>query len=395
LNRRELVFDIRVFELKLMVLIIGGGIVGLTTAYNIALQSDCKITIIEQGYVGSGASTRNAGHFRVHFWAPENIRFAVESSKRLMQFTSKNGLDPEIHYGGYLWLLFAEEQVKAYNESNNESWTKMGVPGKFLQPKEVSEEYPYLNVEGVIAGFQGPQNGKLNPNIITLGYYKKCKEMGVKFLTYTKAEKLVLENGKVTGVQTNRGFIEAKKVLVAAGAWSGELLKTANIDLPLEPERKEIGVTEPIKYFLDPFVISMKNNAYVGQMLRGEVIGSIEYPIVKGLVPLTNTLDWYHAYAKAVSEMIPLTKHLMFLRSWAGYYAITPDHSHILGREPAWPENLHVATGFSGHGLMMAPLTGELMAKNILNDEVDELMKPFLPTRFKEGTLLHETMKIG
>jgi sarcosine oxidase subunit beta len=86
---------------------------------------------------------------------------------------------------------------------------------------------------------------------------------------------------------------------------------------------------------------------------------------------------------------------LMFLRSWAGYYAITPDHSHILGREPAWPENLYVATGFSGHGLMMAPLTGELIAKNILNDEVDELMKPFLPTRFKEGTLLHETMKIG
>jgi len=376
-------------------LIVGGGIVGLTTAYNIALQGVREVAVVEQSYIASGASTRNAGHFRVHFWTPENTRFAIESNERLIEFVSRIGRDPEIHRGGYLWLLCTEEQVKSYERSNDKLWSRMGVPGKFLTPEEISEKYPYVNVEDVVSGFLGPQDGKMNPNIVALSYYEKDRELGVRFLTYTKAEKILINGRKVKGVQTTNGFLEAEKILIAAGGWTSELLKTADIDLPVEPERKEIGVTEPIKCFINPEVISLKTNAYVGQMLHGEIIGTIEYPIVKGLVPLVNTLDWSRAFAKSISELIPLTKHLMILRSWSGYYAMTPDHSHILSRDPEWPENLYVATGFSGHGFMMAPLAGELMAKNILYDEVDELIKPFLPTRFEEGNLIHEIMVIG
>jgi len=381
--------------LRFKVLIVGAGIVGLTTAYNIALQGTRDVAVVEQSYIASGASTRNAGHFRVHFWAPENTRFAIESNKRLTEFALRIRRDPEIHRGGYLWLLYEENQVKSYEKSNNRSWSRMGVPGKILTPKEISEEYPYVNVEGVIAGFLGPQDGKMNPNAIALSYYERNRELGVRFLTYTKAERIIIEGGKVSGVQTTSGSVEAEKILVAAGAWTSQLLQTAHIDLPLEPKRKEICVTEPTKYFLNPQVISTKTNAYVGQMLHGELIGSIDYPAAKGLAPLVNTLDWCHAFAKAISELIPLTKHLMLLRSWSGYYAMTPDQSHILGRDPDWPENLYVATGFSGHGFMMAPLTGELMAKNILYGKVDDFIKPYLPTRFKEGNLIHETMVIG
>ncbi len=380
--------------MRFRVLIVGGGIMGLTTAYNIALQGVRDIAVVEQSYIASGASTRNAGHFRVHFWAPENTQFAIESNKRLMDFVSKIRQNPEVHFGGYLWLLYDEEEVKAYKRSSK-LWSKMGVPGRFLMPKEISEEYPFVNVKGVIAGFFGPQDGKMNPNTIALAYYKMNKELEVRFLTYTKAERIIIKGKKVRGVQTTRGFIEAEKILVGAGGWTAELLKTTKINLPLDAERKEIGVTEPIKYFMSPEVISTKTKAYVGQMLHGEIIGSIDYPLVKGLAPLVNTLDWCHAYAEAISELIPLTKHLMLLRSWSGYYATTPDHSHILGRDPEWPENLYVATGFSGHGFMMAPLTGELMAKNILYDKVDNLIKPFLPTRFAEGNLIHETMVVG
>ncbi len=381
--------------MKFRVVIIGGGIVGLTTAYHMASQGERDVTVVEREYVASGASTRNAGHFRVHFWTPENVQFAIESVKRLMDFASKVGQDFEIHRGGYLWLLSEEEHVEAYRRNNREVWSKFGVSGKILTPEEVSEEYPYVNVEGVIAGFQGSQDGKFNPNLISLGYYEKDKGLGVKFLTRTKAERIVAKGNKVIGVQTNRGFIDAEKVLVAAGAGTNELMKTVNVVLPLEPERKEIGVTEPINYFIRPLVISVKSSAYVGQMLHGEVIGSIDYPVAKGLAPLVNTLDWVHAYANVASEIIPSVKHLMFLRSWAGYYVVTPDHSHILGRAPEWYENLYVATGFSGHGFLMAPFAGELMAKTILYDKIDKLMKPFVPTRFKEGRLIEETLVVG
>jgi len=382
-------------KLKANIIIIGGGIIGLTTAYNIAKLGENSIVVVEQKYIAYGSSTRNAGHFRVHFWAPENARFAVEARKRLLDFAPKIRWDVEIDIGGYLWLLYKEEQIKAYKRSNKEIWSKLGVAGKILTPEEISERFPYINLEGVIAGFYGPQDGKMNPNAIVFGYYEKIKEMGVKIFPYTKAEKIIVENGRVKGIQTNKGIIEGEKVLVAAGGWTGELLKNIGINLPIEVERKEIGVTEPINYFIKPLLISMRSGVYVGQMMRGEILGSIDYPVVKGITPFDTTLDWIHEWARNAIEILPSIKHLMFLRTWSGYYAVTPDHSHILGRDPEWPENLYVATGFSGHGFMMAPLAGEVMAKNILYDEIDELMEPYLPTRFKEEKLIHETMVIG
>lgn len=381
--------------MKSRVAIIGGGIVGLTVAYHMASQGERSVTVVEREYIASGASTRNAGHFRVHFYAPENVQFAIESIKGLMEFASKVEQDLEIHRGGYLWLLSEEKHVEAYKRNNKEVWSKFGVSGRILTSQEISEEYPYVNVEGVTAGFQGPQNGKVNPNLVSLKYYEKAKDLGVKFLTRIRAERIVAKGNKVIGVQTNKGFIGAEKVLIATGAWTNELMKTVDIVLPLELERKEIGVTEPINYFISPLVVSVESSAYVGQMLHGEVIGSIDYPVVKGLVPLVNTLDWFHAYANIASETIPSVKHLMFLRSWAGYYCVSPDNSHILGRDPEWHENLYIATGFSGHGFMMSDFAGEMVAKNILYDKIDKRMKPFLPTRFKEGRLIEETLVVG
>ncbi|MGQ9552308.1 MAG: NAD(P)/FAD-dependent oxidoreductase, partial [Candidatus Bathycorpusculaceae bacterium] len=211
----------------------------------------------------------------------------------------------------------------------------------------------------------------------------------------TEAERIIIENGKVKGVQADRGSIEAEKILVAAGAWTSEIMKTADVVLPIEPEKKEVGVTEPINYFIGPLLISLKNNSYVGQMANGEVIGSIDYPIVKGLAPEENTLDWFYAYADAASELVPAVKNLMLLRSWTGYYIMSPDNSHIMGRASEWPENLYVATGYSGHGFVMSHLVGDLMARNMLHDEVDYLMEPFLPSRFQEERLIKEEMVIG
>lgn len=382
-------------RLKASVVIVGSGIIGLTTAYNMALLGERDVIILEQGRVAYGSSTRNAGHFRVHFWAPENAKFAVEANKRLMDFSSKMEWDAEIRRGGYLWLIYEEEHLKAYEKSNSELWSRLGVPGQILTPDEISERFPYVNVDGVIAGFYGPQDGKINPNAISLAYYKEAERLGVRVLAYTKAEKIVVEGGRVVGVQSDAGFVEAGKVLVAAGGWTNELLRTAGIELPIVPERKEIGVTEPIGYFMDPLIISLKSGIYVGQMVRGEILGSVDYPKVEGVVPLTNTLDWITTWAREVSKVVPTVRRLMLLRSWSGYYTMTPDHSHILGRHPDWPAGLYVATGFSGHGFMMAPLAGELMARNVLYGEVDRLMEPYLPTRFEEKRLIRETMVIG
>jgi len=117
--------------------------------------------------------------------------------------------------------------------------------------------------------------------------------------------------------------------------------------------------------------------------------------VVKGLLPLKNTLIWTKNWIKSITKVIPSLKYVRILRIWSGYYNVTPDHSHILGRDPEWPEGLFVNTGYSGHGFMMAPLAGKLLAEYIVTEKIPELMKPFLPTRFKEGKLVHETIVIG
>ncbi|MGQ9552215.1 MAG: NAD(P)/FAD-dependent oxidoreductase, partial [Candidatus Bathycorpusculaceae bacterium] len=187
--------------MKFRVVIVGSGASGLATAYNLALKGESSVAVLERGYACSGASTRNAAHFRVHFWAPENVRFAMESLQKFKEFASETRTDFEVRREGYLWLLTREEAVEAYRRTNNQLWSRYGVAGEFLSPEEMAERYPYLDSEGFIAGFFGSQDGKWNPNLISLAYYEKARDLGVKILTRTEAERIIIENGKVKGVQ--------------------------------------------------------------------------------------------------------------------------------------------------------------------------------------------------
>ena len=374
--------------------IVGGGVNGLSIAYNLAKYGFNDVDVYEKRYVGSGSSTRNANHFRVHFWAKENVVFAIESRKRLINLGLELGWNPLIDPGGYLFLLYDEELVRAYKEGNK-LWKSFGVGGRFLSPGEVRELYPYINTNGVLEAFFGPQDGQFHHDFITFGYYTSAVKMGVRVFEYTPVEQIVVKNGKVAGLTANGKFREYEKVVVAAGGWSNTLLGGCGVYLPLTPERKEIGVTEPVAYFIEPLVINTKLNGYVGQTIRGEVLGSVDYPKAPNVTRLTNTAKWLFRYVKMLVSTIPSLKHLSIMRVWSGFYEVTPDHSHIMGRDPEWPEGLYVLTGFSGHGFMMAPYAGELMAKYLLEDKVHEHMKPFLPTRFKEGRLIGEGLVVG
>ncbi|MEM3833110.1 MAG: FAD-binding oxidoreductase [Thermoprotei archaeon] len=379
--------------MKTDVIIIGGGIMGLATAYHLA-KLGLKGIVFEQGYVGYGSSTRNASHFRVHFWSPENTKFAIEGRRRILKLATELSWNPLPIIGGYLWLIYDEKILRQFKEGNK-IWSSLGVPGVFMSREQVSEKYEYLNVDKLIAAFYGPQNGKIHHDFVTYGYYEALLKLGFKVFEHKKVSSIVVSSNAVQGVKVDDSFIEADKVVVCAGAWSNEILSTINIKLPLIPERREIGVTEPFKIIIDPLIINTKSGVYVGQSIRGEIMGSIDYPDVKGLTTLSNTLQWMSRYAKTLIEIIPSLKHAKLMRIWSGYYETTPDHSHILGSDPEWPKGLYIGTGFSGHGFMMAPFAGEVLAEYIVNEKIHPLMEPYLPTRFREEKLIKETMIIG
>ncbi|PUA32032.1 MAG: hypothetical protein B9J98_04620 [Candidatus Terraquivivens tikiterensis] len=376
------------------VVVVGSGVIGLSSAYNLARMGAKDVVILEKEYLSYGSTVRSASRFRVHFWAEENSKFALESKKIMVRLPSITGWNILVTTGGYLWLLFNEDEVKVFRKKNK-MWDRLGIAGKFLSPSEIKERYPYVYVDDVLEGFFGPQNGSCFHNYVAFGYYKAAAKLGARLFEKSPVEKVLVEDNRVVGVELPGGKVEADVVLLAAGAWTDGLLRNLGINLPTEPERKEVALTEAYRYFIEPLIIDFGTSAYIGQALKGEILGSLEVPVKSGLLPLENTLDFLVKWARAVYKRFPLLRGARVMRCWSGYYSMSADSSHIMGRDPDWPRGLYVAYGDSGHGFMMAPLIGKLLAKNILYDEVDELMRPFLPTRFKEGRLIPEKLVIG
>jgi sarcosine oxidase subunit beta len=376
------------------IVIVGGGVIGCSIAYNLAKLGTKDVTIVEKDIPNHGTSTRSASRFRVHFWTEENVRFATESRRIFLNLASATKWNPIISIGGYLWLLPNEKHLKAF-EKANQMWARLGVAGTFFSPEETREQYPYLNTDGFVQAFFGPQDGSLHHDYVTYGYYMASKAMGVRCVEHAEATKITLEDGKVTGVETDQGPVKGEKVILAAGAWTADLARTVGIELPMEPVKKEILITEPFRFFLEPFIVDNGTSGYFGQTLRGEILGGIDVPVEKGLRPLNTSILCAKEWAKTVTRVVPAMKYARAFRGWSGYFDPTSDGSHILGSDPEWPRGLHVAAGFGGHGFLMAPLTGEVMARYVAFEEIPELMEPFLPTRFKEGRLVNETLVVG
>ncbi|MEM4526135.1 MAG: FAD-binding oxidoreductase [Nitrososphaerota archaeon] len=375
--------------------VVGGGISGLSIAYNLALRKAGEIHVYEKNWITYGSSTRSGSRFRVHFWSEENSRFAMESIKRLEKLAKKMDWNPIINRTGYLWLLSSEQEIEIFKKSN-EMWRKLGVGGVLLTTEEVRERYPYINVDDLAGAFFGPQDGSFHHDYVCFGYYSLAKSLGVVFHQKTEVKDIVVSGGKVEGIKVgDEGLEKFDVVVLATGAWTNIIIEKTGIKLPVEPLKKEVCLTEPCRYFIKPLVIDLASSAYVTQTLKGEILGSIDYPLPQGLGDLETELGFVKAWARAVAKRIPILRNCRIMRTWAGYYMMSIDNSHIMGRDPEWPEGLYVAYGYSGHGFMMAPLVGELLAENILTGRVDELMKPFLPTRFKEDKLIPEKLVIG
>jgi sarcosine oxidase subunit beta len=377
------------------VVVVGGGVVGLATAYNLAKRG-VKVAVVDRGIIGGGSSTRNASRFRVHFGNVENTRYAIEAVRELDRLKGELDWNPMIRRGGYLWLFRDKESLRAFEEVNESVWRPLGVPVRFMDSGKLEDKYPYLNSKLYVGAALGPQDGELHHDYVIYGYLTKLKEMNAILLDETPVSKITVVNNEVRGVEGVGTVINARVVVITAGAWSGELAKTAGVELPINAVRKEIGITAPIRFMIEPsLIIDTRVNAYFGQTLRGEVIGSIDIDEEAGLKPFNNTLRWLKAWVKAMGEVMPISRRLPVIRVWSGYYELTPDNSHIMGRLDSWPRGLYVAAGFSGHGFMFGPLTGRLMASYILDGKIDPLMEPFLPDRLVKGKLIREHLVIG
>ena len=378
---------------KAKIVIIGGGVMGLALAYNLSLRGETDVVVLERGYLCAGASGRNGGGVRMQWGTSANIELAKRSIDLMKQFARDLGINVWLRQGGYLFLAKSEAVAKRL-ERNAALHNKHGVPTRLITADAAREIVPGLTMKGVITASFNPEDGVIFPWPFLWGYAQHCLKKGIKVETFTNVTGFDISGGLVRKVKTDRGDIACDTVVLAAGAWSPEIAKLADVKLPNEPHRHEILSTEPLKPFLSPLVSMLDSGLYFSQSMRGEIVGGMGDPKEPAGLNMGSTLRFVARFSKALMEQLPQVGHVKVLRQWAGCYDVTPDNNPVLGRTPHL-ENLLQMSGFVGHGFMMAPAVAERMAMWMATGEHDELFHRFNLRRFTTGRLEREDMIIG
>ncbi|NJE07867.1 FAD-binding oxidoreductase [Thermococcus sp. M39] len=375
------------------IVIIGGGIVGVTLAYELAKRGE-DVTVLEKKYIGSGSTFRCGTGIRQQFTDEANIRVMRRSVELWKKYSEE--LNFPFKQTGYLFLLYDDGEVKEFKR-NIKLQNKFGVPTRLITPEEAKEIVPLLDTSEVIAASWNPTDGKADPFFATTAFAKEAEKLGAKILEYTEAKDIIVENGEIKGVKTNKGVIETGIVINAANAWAKLINAMAKIPIriPIEPYKHQGVITQPLKEGqINPMVISLKyNDAYLTQTDHGGIIGGvgIEYGPTYDLTP---TYEFIREVSKAFTKIIPALGELLILRTWAGFYAKTPDSNPVIGRIKEIDE-FYIAAGFSGHGFMMAPAVAEMLADLMTRGKTDLPIEWYDPYCFERGELRETALQMG
>lgn len=381
-------------QTKADVVIIGAGIMGLSIAYNLARHHAVgQIAVVDRGYLCGGASGRNGGGVRAQWSSESNIRLMQESIRICREFAGDMKINVWFRQGGYLFLVRDEEKKRSLEQSvklQNEA----GLPTRMLTPKEAQKIVPQMDIGGITAASFNPEDAVVFPWPFVWGYAEGAKKLGVSIYTHTDVTGFKTTGKKITHVVTSKGEIECNRVVNAAGAWSPQIAKMLDVQLPNHPHRHEICSTEPLKPWLGPLVADLSNGLYFSQSTRGEIVGGISNERVPDGIDMNSSHDFLRVYSRALVKTCPILGSVKVLRQWAGCYDLTPDANPIVG-EVDEVDGFYQASGFMGHGFMMAPVMGKLIAQNLATNDISPLFERWNLRRFKEGKLLHEAMIIG
>jgi sarcosine oxidase subunit beta len=378
--------------------IIGGGINGLATARELAREGLKNIVIIEKGYLGCGSTGRCGGGIRQQWTSEDNIHLARESVAMYENMSADLGYQVFFRQGGYLMITESEEDLPSLREAVALQ-NRCDVPTEFLQPEECLEIVPDLDISTLKGASFCPSDGTAYPFAVVWGYARACHRAGVKIFIRTRVTGITADDGRVRMVHTERGDIATDLVVNCAGPWARSLAAMVGVQLPNRQERHEIMVSESLKPFLDPMVISITNGIYFSQSLRGEIVGGIGDPMEPGLedparFDTRSQLRFAVRFAKELIRYYPRASRVRMMRQWAGMYDVTPDHRPILGGVPGLDGYFHIC-GFSGRGFMLGPVTGRRMARHIVTGQPDDIITRLALDRFESGDLKPDAFVVG
>ncbi len=367
--------------MKADVAVIGGGVTGLSIAYNLAKQGIEKVVVLEKRYLGAGSSGRCAGGIREQFSTEPMIKLARKSLDMYEKLSDELNFNILFRQGGYLFLAFNEDDMSEIRE-HVRLQNSLGVGSRIVTPEEAREIFPELNTDGMVGGAFNRRDGIAFPFPVVWGYARAGERLGVEIRKFTEVRDIIVENGSVKGVVAGEERIDCDFVVNAAGGWSKKIYEMAGLKSFNTPVKHEILATEPLKPFLEPMIVNISAGLYFNQSMRGEIIGGIGTHSEPS-TDVSSSFEFVKKFAREIVRLVPKIRGVKVLRQWAGLYDMTPDAQPVLGETEI--EGFIQANGFSGHGFMLAPVVGELIAKLIATGKVDPLIRPFGFNRFRDG----------
>ena len=290
-------------------------------------------------------------------------RESVQMLEQLPEILETEG-DIELHQGGYLLVAYTDKMVEQFKK-NLVLQNSLGIPAYWVSPQEAKGIVPHISTAGLLGATFCAKDGHCNPFKVTALYAKAARKLGVDIYTYTDVVGIKTQGGKVTAVQTSQGDIETGVVVNAAGFNAKVVGQMAGVELPIYPERHEILVTEPVDPMMEPMVMSFHHNLYCQQSPQGSFIMGIGHPNEPESYNIQSSWQFLRDMATRLNEILPALSGLNVIRQWAGLYDMCPDRQPILGQDRDL-QGFYTAAGFSGHGFMISPITGKLMAEMVL-----------------------------
>lgn len=383
------------------VIIIGGGIIGCSTAYYLSTAGK-KVLIVEKKGIGSGTSSACDGFIYLQTKkAGIHLKMAMESAKIYENLSEELGYD--VHYkktGGL--ILIENEELLEIMEHVVEEQKKEGIEIDIISGDLAREMEPALSKD-IMAASYSDWDGHINPIDATLGYSKGAEDNGAEIWANTTVDDLIIKDGKVEGVVTSKGEVKAEYVVNACGVWATEIGKMAGLDMPIKPRRGHTLVTEALapmfnKVLLDARYIAIKHHPEMAENTddRSLQLGiglSIEQT-ESGNILIGNNREFAgfdtdtsfevtKEIAKYCSRFVPFLKDVNIIRTFTGLRPYTPDGMPILGKVEGL-EGLIMAAGHEGDGIALAPMTGVLMTELITEGETSLPLDLFSYSRFAE-----------
>ncbi|MFQ5934032.1 MAG: FAD-dependent oxidoreductase [Dehalococcoidia bacterium] len=374
------------------VVIVGAGVHGLATAYYLSKRGITNVALLDKGYLGGGASARSTAILRANYVTTEGIPFFHESLKLYEDLAQDLNYNLLFSQFGRLELAHAESSIYALR-IRAEFNAALGVESRIIGPEEIRELVPPLDMrEGkdlpILAGLYHPPAGVIRHDAVIWAYARAVDKMGAEVHPFTEVMGIQQHNGRVVGVETNRGNIEAEIVVNCTAGWSSTVAEMVGLDLAIVTHPLQALVTEPLKPFLRTGISSTDFHVYIYQTDRGELVigGAVEH------YPTYAEKSTYHRVEELIThtlDLLPCLREVNVLRQWAGLCDMTPDYVPIMGIVPGI-DGFLLNCGWGTYGFKAAPIAGKTMAELIATGRTPDLIKPFSINRFSEGKLVNE-----